>query len=42
MFGIRAFNFSFLELKHFYLENTILFYDEPASKTNRTRESRLR
>ena len=33
LFGIRAYNFNFLTLNNFYLDNTRPFYYEPSSKT---------
>ena len=42
LFGIKAYNFSFLTLNNFYLDNTILFYNEPLSKTRKLNESRIR
>ena len=42
LFGIRAYNFNFLTLDNFYLDNTILFYNEPSSKTRKLNESRIR
>ena len=42
LFGIRANNFIFLNLDNFYLDNTIIVYNEPSSKTRKLNESRIR
>ena len=42
LFGIRAYNFTFLNLDNFYLDNTSIFYNEPSSKTRKLNESRIR
>ena len=41
-FGIRAYNFTFLNLDNFYLDNTTIVYNEPSSKTRKLNESRIR
>ena len=42
LFGIRAYNFTFLNLDNFYLDNTSIVYNEPLSKTRKINESRIR
>ena len=42
LFGIRAYNFTFLNLDNFYLDNTSIVYNEPSSKTRKLNESRIR
>ena len=42
IFGIRAYNFTFLKLDNFYLDNTSIFYNKPSSKTRKLNESRIR
>ena len=42
LFNIRAYNFTFLNLDNFYLDNTSIFYNEPSSKTQKLNESRIR
>ena len=42
LFGIRAYNFTFLKLHNFYLDNTSIVYNEPSSKTRKLKESRIR
>ena len=42
LFGIRAYNFTFLKLDNFYLDFTSIFYNEPLSKTRKLNESRIR
>ena len=42
LFGIRAYNFNFLNLDNFYLDNTSIVYNEPSSKTRKLNESRIR
>ena len=42
LFGIRAYNFTFLNLDNFYLDNTTIVYNEPSSKTPKLNESRIR
>ena len=42
LFGIRAYNFTFLKLDNFYLDNTSIVYNEPSSKTRKLNESRIR
>ena len=42
LFGINAYNFNFLSSDNFYLDNTILFYNEPSSKTRKLNESKIR
>ena len=42
LFGIRAYNFNFLNLDNFNLDNTNIVYNEPSSKTRKLNESRIR
>ena len=42
LFGIRAYNFTFLNLDNFYLNNTSIVYNEPSSKTRKLNESKIR
>ena len=42
LFGIRAYNFTFLNLDNFYLDNSSIVYNEPSSKTRKLKESRIR
>ena len=42
LFGIRAYNFTFLNLDKFYLDNSSIFYYEPSSKTRKLNESTIR
>ena len=42
LFGIRAYNFTFLNLNNFYLDNTTIVYNEPSSKTRKLNDSRIR
>ena len=42
LFGIKAYNFNFLNLDNFYLDNTSIVYNEPLSKTKKLNESRIR
>ena len=42
LLGIRAYNFTFLNLDNFYLDNTTIVYNEPSSKTRKLNESRIR
>ena len=42
LFGIRAYNFTFLNLDNFYLDSTSIIYNEPSSKIQKLNESRIR
>ena len=42
LFGIRAYNFTFLKLDNFYLDNTSIFYNKPSTKTRKLNESRIK
>ena len=42
LFGIRAYNFTFLNLDNFYLDNTNIFNNKPSSKTRKLNEIRIR
>ena len=42
LFGIRAYNFTFLNLDNFYLDNTSNYCNEHSSKTQKLNESRIR
>ena len=42
LFGIKAYNFTFLKLDNFYLDNTSIFYNEPSSKTRKLNKNRIR
>ena len=42
LFGIKAYNFTILNLDNFYLDNTSIVYNEPSSKTRKLNESRIR
>ena len=39
LFGIRAYNFTFLNLDNFCLDNTSIVYNEPSSKTRKLYEN---
>ena len=42
LFGIQAYNFTFLNLDNFYLDNFTIVYNKPSSKTRKLNESRIR
>ena len=42
LFVIRAYNFTFLNLDNFYLDNTSIVYNETSSKTRKLNESKIR